>query len=81
MRAMAVGARAQRQRVANPRLAAVELYRRTLRPNGVMLFHVSNCHHDLPPAIVATAESPGLSEGPVLTDDFADLLRVLNVSF
>ena len=100
---------------------AIETYQRTLRPGGLILFHLSNRHYELSPAVVATARSMGLAAlargydpdadvadrlagsssawvvvgspetifefgargwgnrpgGPVLTDDFSDLLRTL----
>jgi hypothetical protein len=96
---------------------AMTTYVRTLRPGGVMAFHLSNRYYDLPPAVAATARSLGLAalarqyvpdslrpellpkgsswvvigedvdafiakgwvpppDGPVLTDDFYDLLRI-----
>lgn len=97
---------------------AMAMYVRTLRPGGVVAFHLSNRYYELAPAVAATARSLGLtgaarkyradsageallaessswvvvggdvaayiargwtlpSEGPVLTDDFSDLLRLL----
>ncbi len=100
---------------------ALETYVRALRPGGLMLFHLSNRYYELPPAVISTARSVGLSAlatvyvpgteavdsvdatistwavvgtaggiepfaalgwtdrepGPVLTDDFSDLLRTL----
>jgi SAM-dependent methyltransferase len=102
---------------------AVADYFRTLRPGGVLAFHVTNRFYHLDAAVVATAQSAGLgalvkryaptqdaiveraatasvwvvagtrtempryrglgwgdtSPGPVLTDDFADLLRVFRL--
>ena len=40
---------------------AVSLYRRKLRPGGVLLFHVSNRHLDLGPVLAATAARQGLA--------------------
>lgn len=100
---------------------AIETYARTLRPGGLILFHLSNRHYELSPAVIATARSLGLTAlargyqpdadvstrlagstsawviagppdvvdqfavrgwgdrpaGPILTDDFSDLLRTL----
>lgn len=100
---------------------AIELYLRKLRPGSLMVFHVSNRHYELAPAISATARAAGLEaadlsyqpgparaerisaftsewvvvgvpedverflpagwslrpSGPVLTDDFSDVLRTL----
>jgi len=97
---------------------AMATYLRTLRPGGVIAFHVSNRYYELPPAVASTARSLGLAaaardydpvtadeallaeasswvvvaadvggfiaqgwtsppDGPVLTDDFSDLLRLL----
>ena len=100
---------------------AIEGYMRTLRPGGVLAFHLSNRYYDLDGAVSSTARSIGLASlteryvpdpptpeglaarpsiwvvtgqpddverfaglgwsrpvpGPVLTDDFADLLRTL----
>jgi SAM-dependent methyltransferase len=100
---------------------AMEGYVRTLRPGGVLAFHLSNRYYDLDGAVASTARSIGLASlteryvpdpptpeglaarpsiwvvtgqpddierfsslgwsrpvpGPVLTDDFADLLRTL----
>jgi SAM-dependent methyltransferase len=103
---------------------AMGVYRRLVRPGGLIVFHVSNRYYDLAAPVAATAESlaldaamrvyfPPSSEiariearvsiwvavgspadvgrlrglgswkdagpGPVLTDDFADLLRVLHL--
>ncbi len=100
---------------------AMQIYLRTLRPGGVLAFHLSNRYYDLDPAVGSTARSIGLDTlseryvpdpptpeglaarpsiwvvagpsddidrfsrlgwsrpvpGPVLTDDFPDLLRTL----
>lgn len=100
---------------------AMELYRSTLRPGGLLAFHLSNRYYDLDPAVGSTARAIGLDAlveryvpdpptpeglaarpsiwlvagaaedverfvplgwsrpvpGPVLTDDFPDLLRTL----
>jgi SAM-dependent methyltransferase len=100
---------------------AMQLYERTLRPGGILLFHLSNRNFDLVPAVGSTARSLGLSaavrsytpdtraigesaaaasiwmvvgtpadvarfegigwtapaDGPVLTDDFSDIVRLL----
>ena len=100
---------------------AMAVYRRVLRPGGVLAFHLSNRYYDLDPAVGSTARSIGLDAlakryvadpptpeglgarssiwvvagaaedieglvplgwtrpipGPVLTDDFPDLLRTL----
>lgn len=100
---------------------ALETYTRTMRPGGLILYHVTNRYYDLAPAVIATAKASGLSalatsyfpnvdtvrdldatpstwvvvgpeemvqpfaeagwtdapDGPVLTDDFSDLLRTL----
>jgi len=102
---------------------AMQLYVRTLRPGGVLAFHLSNRYYDLDPAVGSTARAIGLDAlarryvadpptpeglgarssiwvvagasgdidglveqgwtrpvpGPVLTDDFPDLLRTLRV--
>jgi SAM-dependent methyltransferase len=103
---------------------AMTIYARTLRPGGVILFHLSNRYYDLARPVVATAESIGLgalalrytpdqpttqatgalgsiwvvagasadverfrargwtavAPGTVLTDDFPDLLRSLQIT-
>jgi SAM-dependent methyltransferase len=100
---------------------AMQLYVRTLRPGGILAFHLSNRYYDLDPAVGSTARAIGLNAlanryvadpptpeglaarssiwvvagaadeieglvergwsrpvpGPVLTDDFPDLLRTL----
>jgi SAM-dependent methyltransferase/uncharacterized membrane protein len=100
---------------------AMAVYRATLRPGGVLAFHLSNRYYDLDPAVGSTARAIGLDAlakryvadpptpeglgprssiwvvagapedieglvplgwtrpipGPVLTDDFPDLLRTL----
>ena len=97
------------------------IYVRTLRPGGILAFHLSNRYYDLDPAVGSTARAIGLDTladryvadpptpeglgarssiwvvagapediaglvehgwtrpipGPVLTDDFPDLLRML----
>ena len=103
---------------------AMEVYRRLMRPGGLIVFHVSNRYYDLASPVAATAKSLGLDvavrvyfppateiariearvsiwvalgasadvrrlralgswkdagPGPILTDDFADLLRVLHL--
>jgi SAM-dependent methyltransferase len=102
---------------------AIEIYLRTLRPDGLIAFHVSNRYYDLAPAVAATARSLGLSavgtdynptdqdaqqlaasgslwvavgsreaterlalqgwtdvpDGPILTDDFPDVMRLFRV--
>jgi spermidine synthase len=102
---------------------AIAGYVRTLRPGGILAFHVTNRFYHLDSAVVATAQATGLgalvkrytptdealvqraatasiwvvagpraempryrglgwgdtSPGPVLTDDFADLLRVFRL--
>jgi SAM-dependent methyltransferase len=39
---------------------ALREYRRSLRPDGLLLFHVSNRHFNLVPALTATAHAEGL---------------------
>ena len=100
---------------------AMATYAHTLRPGGLLLFHLSNRYYDLDPAVAATARAAGFAAlamhrdatptnpipdaasgsiwviagtagdvarfaatgwadpqpGPVLTDDFSDLLRTL----
>lgn len=100
---------------------AMETYVRTLRPGGILAFHLSNRYYDLDPAVGSTARAIGLDAlaeryvadpptpeglgarssiwvvagaaedidgfvdegwarpipGPILTDDFPDLLRTL----
>lgn len=100
---------------------AMKTYLGTLRPGGVIAFHLSNRYYDLVPAVASTAKSIGLTAaalsyvpnaarvdaiaarssswvvvgrpadtarftalgwsdpfaGPVLTDDFSDILRLL----
>ena len=100
---------------------AIATYERTLRPNGILAFHLSNRYYDLAGAVGATARSDGLTvagliyvpsledasrvqasvsswlvaadpatiarftargwgpvpDGPVLTNDYSDLLRTL----
>ena len=100
---------------------AMAVYVRTLRPGGILAFHLSNRYYDLDPAVGSTARAIGLDAladryvadpptpeglgarssiwvvagapndiaglvehgwtrpvpGPVLTDDFPDLLRML----
>jgi SAM-dependent methyltransferase len=100
---------------------AMQAYMRTLRPGGIVAFHLSNRYYDLVPAVSSTAKSTGLGaaalayvpsqaridqlaarpsswvvvgrpqdaarfaalgwsqafDGPVLTDDFSDILRLL----
>lgn len=101
----------------------MQVYLRTLRPGGVLAFHLSNRYYNLDPAVGSTARSIGLDAlaeryvpdpptpeglaarpsiwvvagaadaiepfarrgwsrpvvGPVLTDDFPDLLRTLSM--
>ena len=40
---------------------AIQAYLRTLRPGGVLLFHLSNRYYDLAPAVATTARSLGLA--------------------
>jgi SAM-dependent methyltransferase len=40
---------------------AMETYLATLRPGGILLFHVSNRYYDLPPGVASTAETLGLA--------------------
>jgi SAM-dependent methyltransferase len=100
---------------------AMQTYLRTLRPGGIIAFHLSNRYYELVPAVATTARSTGLGAmglsyvpnatrvdqiaarssswvvvgrppdaarfkalgwsepfvGPVLTDDFSDILRLL----
>ena len=100
---------------------AMKTYLRTLRPGGIVAFHLSNRYYELTPAVASTARSVGLGamglsyvpsearvdaeaarssswvvvgrpediarfkalgwsepfDGPVLTDDFSDTLRLL----
>jgi SAM-dependent methyltransferase len=103
---------------------AMDVYRRVMRPGGLIVFHLSNRFYDLAPPVAATAASRGLdaavrvyfppsseiariearvtiweavgaaadvqrlralgtwrdaAAGPLLTDDYADLLRVLRL--
>jgi len=102
---------------------AIQTYVRTLRPGGILLFHLSNRYYDLAPAVASTAGSLGLASarrgytpppdvatrlqagptivliagapedvarftargwespgtGPVLTDDYSDLIRTLRL--
>lgn len=104
-------------------MEAIAEYVRTLRPGGILAFHVTNRYYRLESAVIATAQASGLgalvkryfptdegrgdraatasvwvvvgtraempryrglgwgdtSPGPVLTDDFADLLRVFRL--
>jgi SAM-dependent methyltransferase len=39
---------------------ALALYRRHLKPNGILAFHISNLHVDLEPAIALLADSAGM---------------------
>jgi SAM-dependent methyltransferase len=102
---------------------AIATYVRTLRPGGIVAFHLSNRYYDLAPAVASTARSLGLGTeerdyspsdalveglaarpttwvvvgrpedttrftgsgwsdpkvGPLLTDDFSDILRLLRI--
>jgi SAM-dependent methyltransferase len=102
---------------------AISTYMRTLRPGGIVAFHLSNRFYDLAPAVASTARSLGLgaaqwdygpsdasieglaarpttwvvvgrpddtarftrsgwsdpTDGPVLTDDFSDIVRLLRI--
>src|SRR6185436_3921299 len=40
---------------------AMSAYARTLKPGGLMLFHLSNRYYRLEPAVVATARAAGLA--------------------
>lgn len=42
-------------------LEALEGYKRTLRPNGILLLHISNRYIDLEPVLAASAKERGLS--------------------
>jgi spermidine synthase len=48
---------------------AVQLYRRHLRPGGVLAFHVSNSYLDLGPVVAQEAEHAGLSAVMVSSPD------------
>ena len=100
---------------------AMQTYAKTLRPGGIIAFHLSNRYYELVPAVASTAKSVGLGAaalsfvpsaeridqeaarssswvvvgrpedtarfaalgwsdpfaGPILTDDFSDILRLL----
>ena len=102
---------------------AIVGYQRTLRPGGVLIFHLSNRYYDLGPAVATTARAAGLAtamrgygpspdiaarleagptlvlvagapddvarftaagwqpvaDGPLLTDDYSDLLWTLRL--
>jgi hypothetical protein len=39
---------------------AIELYRRAIRPGGILAFHLSNRYYDLDPAVGSTVRAIGL---------------------
>jgi SAM-dependent methyltransferase len=51
---------------------AVALYRKHLKPNGILAFHISNRHVDLGPPILKLAESSGMEARRITIDTPAD---------
>jgi len=51
---------------------AISLYRKHLRPGGILAFHISNRHVDLAPPILALAQSAGMEARRISVDSPKD---------